>query len=117
MIYGAPGELFFHYTTADAAFRHILPSGTLRLRPYNTMRDPLEAKEWHLGGVGWGEIEQEFFATYSLAQRAKQCSKLLSLSIDTPAADEESSFGRGYALASMWELYGDAHAGVCLVRP
>ena len=119
MIYGARGEFFFHYTTADTAFRHILPSGTLRLGPYTTMRDPLEAKAWHLAGAGFVEpgsnIDAEFVASYELAQRAKQRSKLLSLSVDAPYAEDDAPFGRGYALASMWELYGDAHAGVCLV--
>jgi hypothetical protein len=38
-----------HYTTADAAFGHIVPSGELRMSPYARMRDPLENREHPTG--------------------------------------------------------------------
>src|SRR4051812_21255759 len=37
------------------------------------------------------------------------------LSVDYADCVPEDPFGRGYALASMWELYAQKHAGVCLV--
>jgi len=114
-----PGACFFHYTTADTAFAHILPTGMLQLSPYSTMRDPLEAKQWHLVGAGFsaapGDVERQFFEQYALLQRMKAQSKLLSLSVDSSDAVDGDPFGRGYALASMWELYAQKHLGVCLV--
>jgi hypothetical protein len=44
--YRQVGELLCHYTTADAALNHILPERRLRMSPYISMRDPLEAKQW-----------------------------------------------------------------------
>ena len=48
------GDYFFHYTTRDAAFGHILPTRKLRMSPYSAMRDPLEKQEvavpWQLLG-------------------------------------------------------------------
>jgi hypothetical protein len=67
MPYGEHGEFFFHHTTADTAFRHILPTGELRLSPYSQMRDPLEAKAWHMGASGFvpdddsGATERRFW--------------------------------------------------------
>jgi len=41
-----PGDqLLYHYTRAENALDHILPSGALRLNAYRHMRDPLENKE------------------------------------------------------------------------
>lgn len=40
-----PDRFFCHYTRADTAFTHILPSGLLMMNPYARMRDPLENKE------------------------------------------------------------------------
>lgn len=117
--YAQPGEYFFHYTSADTAFEHILRTKTLRLSPYSTMRDPLEAKQWHVTGAGFsaapGDVERQFFEQYALLQRAKAQSKLLSLSVDSADSVPDDPFGRGYALASMWELYAQKHRGVCLV--
>ncbi len=31
--YGRPGEYFFHYTSAETAFEHILQKRTLQLSP------------------------------------------------------------------------------------
>lgn len=119
MYYGQPGEYFFHYTSANTAFEHILQHRTLQLSPYSSMRDPLEAKEWHVAGAGFsavpGDVDRQFFEQYALLQQAKAQSKLLSLSVDYDDAVPDDPFGRGYALASMWELYAEKHAGVCLV--
>jgi hypothetical protein len=46
---------------------------------------------------------------------AKAAARLLSLTADaTDYGEETEPFGRGYARASMWQLYGDDHQGVCL---
>lgn len=120
MEYGEAGEFFFHYTTADTAFRYILPTGLLQLSPYSQMRDPLEANAWHMGASYYGEKDdaqaRRFWEMQDYVYRAKDQSKLLSVSVDVPSgAGELAMFGRGYARASMWELYADRHAGVCLL--
>jgi hypothetical protein len=44
-----------HYTTAEAAFEHIIPWGELLMNPYARMRDPLENRELSFGGVASGD--------------------------------------------------------------
>ena len=39
-----------HYTRAEAALEHIIPSGNLHMRPYARMRDPLENHELTFSG-------------------------------------------------------------------
>jgi hypothetical protein len=40
----AVGTWLCHYTTTDAAFEYILPTGQLRMSPDGLMRDPLEER-------------------------------------------------------------------------
>lgn len=123
MDYAKAGGFFFHYTTADIAFGHILPTGLVRLTPYSQMRDPLEAKAWHVPAGYRGEEDSQDRRLWEealgrLHQATKEQSKLLSLSVDLDppgGAGRLALFGRGYARASMWELYADRHAGVCLL--
>src|SRR5207342_1639539 len=114
---------FFHYTTREAAFEHILPAQKLKFSSYAGMRDPLEAR-WNFSAGGWGEFTDEqqrdqaagYFAFSGFAQEVREQSFLLSLTIDAPPESEESEpFCRGWARARMWEHYAEKHAGVCLV--
>jgi hypothetical protein len=122
-MYGEAGEFFFHYTTADTAFRHIVADGgRLRLSPYSQMRDPVEAEDWTFVGTYVGdelpndEALSRHFAFHEYARRAKATTKLLSLTVDADGYEDSlADFARGYARATMWELYADRHAGVCLV--
>lgn len=41
----APGECLYHYTTMETLLRYVLPSGTIKLSPYASVRDPLEVKK------------------------------------------------------------------------
>ena len=118
------GEHFFHYTTREAVFEHILPERRLRLSPYAWMRDPLEAQPPSLNAtMAVPETEEALEELHYLQSDASDLvakrraeAKLLSLTID--ASDYESSdevFGRGYSRARMWEQYADGHRGVCLV--
>lgn len=116
---GPPGSVLFHYTTREAAFEHILPNRTLRMRSYSLMRDPLEAKSWNLGAAFFAEKpdDEEFVVNVlSLANRVKKDTMLLSMTRDARGYDDQSiaMFGRGYARASMWEHYAEDHHGVCL---
>jgi hypothetical protein len=117
--YGEPGELLFHYTQAATAFEHILPGGKIRLNPYARMRDPLEAQHWPEPAAYFVDAEDEEQQQRELARiavvvQAKAAARLLSLTADADYGDETEPFGRGYARASMWQLYGDDHQGVCL---
>jgi hypothetical protein len=46
--YVQPVGRLAHYTRAEVALEHILPSGALRMSPYLLMNDPVENKD--LGG-------------------------------------------------------------------
>lgn len=121
-----PGKYFFHYTTRDAAFDGILPSGALRLSTYGAMRDPLENQPWRFTFTGYGErddaqLSADLGAYDKFERRAndgiRNSSHLLSLTIDTQPTDrgEREPFCRGWARARMWEQYAEKHKGVCLV--
>lgn len=118
--YGSPGKLLFHYTTAATAFEKILPDKTIRLSRYARMRDPLEAQHWPEPTAFWVDPddpnqEQLELARMAVVVRAKAAARLVSLTTDAnDYGDEVEPFGRGYARASMWQLYGDDHRGVCL---
>lgn len=118
------GNYFFHYTTRQSAFDHILPERQLRLSPYVRMRDPLEAQAPWLGAglaVPEDAVEEEklqfaYFEAQRLVAERRAEAKLLSLTIDASAdEDTDEVFGRGYSRARMWEQYAETHRGVCLV--
>src|ERR1700758_1592285 len=102
------GDYFFHYTTREAAFEHILPERQLRLSLYLRMRDPLEAQAPWLGaGLTVPEDPREeeklhqahFEAQRKLAELRAEA-KLLSLTIDASGyKGPDEVFGRGYARA------------------
>jgi hypothetical protein len=123
-VFGSPGEFFFHYTKADTAFGAILrgaASPQVRLSPYRLMDDPYESKDWMIGATARVDeddnvFEQQALERLTLINKAKDATKVLSLSVDAEGYEGElEEFGRGYARASMWQLYAESHAGVCLV--
>ncbi len=123
-------QYFFHYTTREAAFEHILPARQLRLSPYESMRDPLENKRWAFP-ASWfsttaddpAEIndraERTWMEFHAHANEIRLSAKLLALTIDAHPDEQdeeiEECFTRGWSRARMWEQYAEAHAGVCLV--
>ena len=119
------GEVLFHYTTREAAFEHILPTGRLRFSPYSEMRDPLENK-WLLNCSyvvpdGMKDDDPNHPAKTEAflddrATRIRESAKVLSLTLDADGFEERAAlFGRGWSRARMWEQYAENHAGVCLV--
>lgn len=118
-----PGSLFFHYTTREAAFEHILPTRSLAFSPYSRMRDPLENRRWGFVGSMRGdsgpEHEQAWFSFHRHANEIRDSAKLLSLAVDADCenddGDDAELFARGWSRARMWEQYAENHAGVCLV--
>jgi DUF2971 family protein len=122
------GELLFHYTTRAAAFEHILPTEKLRFSPYRAMRDPLENKAWRPPPAAYwssaaqgkpgdsGHPETNYWQFNAWASEIWDQAHLLAFTVDADDYSEEAkAFGRGCARARMWEQYGEAHAGVCLV--
>jgi hypothetical protein len=118
-----PGRWTYHYTSREAAFRHIVPERRLRLSPYSRMRDPLEARDWgfrfsHPPGADPSDevLRREIDEAYDATVTLRQTAKLLSLGLDARGYEAPfKSFGSGLARPRMWEQYGERHHGVCLV--
>ncbi len=101
-----PGDqLLYHYTTADTAFGYILPTGTLRMNSYRSMRDPLEKqgppqavalRRRNRAPAGLTLLEAQ-----QLVGEIRDQMRILCLTIDAEGygADEIRAFGRGYARA------------------
>jgi hypothetical protein len=109
-----------HYTTADAAFGHIVPSGELRMSPYARMRDPLENRELPFGGGASGD-ETEAHVTLmdrivTAIRNVRDATRLLSFTVDAREGytDSDLPFMRAWARARMWEQYASNHAGICI---
>lgn len=115
-----PGENLFHYTTREAAFEHILPTGRLRFSRHRDMRDPLEYKEWLIPGHTVGGIADDRLSNLmrgfhrALAER-RGSAHLLSLATDDAEDFDREPFWRGWSRGRMWEQYAEDHAGVCLL--
>jgi Protein of unknown function (DUF2971) len=109
-----------HYTTADSAFRHIIPSGELRMSPYARMRDPLENRELTFGaGASGGDTDAHLALMTEIVEGIKSirdATRLLSFTIDANEGytDRDLPFMRAWARARMWEQYATNHAGVCI---
>jgi Protein of unknown function (DUF2971) len=111
-----PGWLC-HFTTAEAAFQHIVPTRRLRMSPYRAMSDPLESKVLHFGWAGPGEPEdlKVFDQVRVSITRNRDARRLLSFTVDRIEQGVAPPWGLGWARARMWQQYADDHAGVCLV--
>jgi hypothetical protein len=127
-----PGQFFFHYTSRDAAFGSIIPSGLLRFSPFSKMRDPLEAKlpamafnspfasfdDMVVGQKLLEEMTKRMEVTGKERDPIRDRVKLLCLTIDKyeqDAGQAVSPYGAGWARARMWEQYAERGQGVCLV--
>lgn len=114
---------FFHYTTRQAAFDHILPEQRLRFSTYEAMRDPLESRPWQFTGAWFVQPredpylpEKQLFSFLNGSHRVFQLAHLLALTVDAEGYSAGGErFAKGWARARMWEQYAENHAGVCLV--
>jgi hypothetical protein len=125
--YNEHDRYFFHYTTRDAAFEHIIPERRMRLSPYRLMGDPLEASGPQLAGSFWipqepdaeEDLQTAYFEAVAEVQKVRGQTKMLSLTVDAPRrmnrVVESNAFVSGWARARMWEHYAERHQGVCLV--
>ena len=121
------GDFFFHYTSREAAFDHILPTGRLRLSPYDRVNDPLENQPWRFAGAFFIDEaspdpqapERAYFEFDREARVIWGSAKLLALTVDAPPdtgyEGTAEFFGRGWARARMWDQYSERHMGVCLL--
>jgi hypothetical protein len=115
-MYGDHGQFAYHYTTSDAAFGHILPTGRLRLSSLARLRDPVENKDWVKQlwtGLSWPDEDVMQFDR--LAKRPLSETKIVSFTLDATTPGDSPEHARGYARPRMWEQYADNHSGVCLV--
>jgi hypothetical protein len=121
-----PRDTLCHYTSAEAAFDHILPEGKLRLSPYARMRDPLENRDLTFVGSLPLDGEPEELVLEELTdlmddaslriRRIRDRMLLLSFTVDATAdySDGDEPFMRAWARARMWEQYASNHEGVCV---
>lgn len=113
-----PEGLLAHYTTAAAAFEHILPMHRLRLSPYRLMRDPIENKDI-LPSISWygspRDTDRAIQAVYTELRAARDRMRVLSFTRDAERHAEYSGFDCCWSRPRMWEQYGDLHRGVCLL--
>ena len=130
-----PEDSLCHYTRADTAFSHIMPSRKLKMNPYGKMRDPFENKHPYLRSIsGWtpasadpAEAEEDdtqaamFWEVQGHIARSRDTWVLLSLTRydDRGGLDDRWGTSRLYrapwSRPRLWEQYADNHAGVCLV--
>jgi len=130
-----PAESLCHYTRADTAFSHIIPSGKLKMNPYGKMRDPFENKHPYLRSLsGWtppsadpadadeGDAQAAmFWEVQGHIARSRDAWVLLSLTRydDRGGLDDRWGTSRLYrapwSRPRLWEQYADNHTGVCLV--
>jgi hypothetical protein len=115
------GPWLSHYTTADAAFGKILPSGELRMSPYARIRDPFENKSLMLS-MGFAgdpdEPERAWMEAMEQINRLRDDMRVLSLTRDAvelvgPGTELHSRCC--WARPRMWEQYAENHAGVGLI--
>lgn len=115
-----------HYTSAEAAFEHIIPGRKLRMSPYARMRDPLENRELTFVGSLPLDGKPEELVLEELTdltddatlriRRIRNRMLLLSFTVDARAgySDGDEPFMRAWARARMWEQYASNHEGVCI---
>lgn len=122
--YMARDRWLAHYTSADTAFRWILPDRRLLLNPYERMRDPLENRDLTFVGGGAFELpDATFERNIHLAdagiRAARKNFRLASFTQDASNDDRHWSRARllscPWARPRMWEQYADNHRGVCLL--
>jgi hypothetical protein len=115
-----PTELLAHYTSAAVAMEYVIPSGQLRLSPYERMRDPVENKYVQPGIPMFPEGPAPSSAmcesVWAHVKEVRDGCRLLSLTRDaTDPNIPGDTFGASWSRPRMWEQYGDLHRGVCLV--
>jgi hypothetical protein len=120
-----PEGLIAHYTTASAAFEHILPARRLKLNPYRKMRDPTENRDFApligLRGAPGTDVHEVVQGVIRELAEARDSVRLASFTAERPVADDGplrasvAVFNCAWYRPRMWEQYGGDHRGVCLL--
>lgn len=125
----------YHYTRAETALNHILPTGQIRLGPISNANDAREAKllgftvlsKDILNRTGpWGgkvtdalmapDVKQHRRMADAMSAKLTSNVKFLCLSRDhKPSTTDDPGYHRGYARPAMWAYYAGNHTGICLV--
>jgi hypothetical protein len=114
--YGNHGCYAYHYTTANAAFGHILSGRELRFNRLADMRDPVENKDWVqvlFPPLSWSV--QDMLRWEETTRNLIHETRVLSLTLDSSEVGRRPEHARGYARPRMWEQYAENHCGACLV--
>lgn len=118
-----PDRLLYHYTSRERLL-DIMHSKALRMSSLDTMRDPREFMPWRLGRFVLEGTTIDVDAIEAEASRVRLATKVTCFGRDrVPPRDENDLAdpvlnphrGKGFLRPRMWEQYGDAHQGVCLV--
>jgi hypothetical protein len=105
-----------HYTRAETAFTHIVPSGALLMNSYQRMRDPIESKHLGFRTDAWQPADEAYDAIARAINAERNRCQLLSFTADAVDAPfDDRWFACSWTRPRMWEQYGENHAGVCLV--
>src|ERR1700748_2834123 len=113
------GRCFFHYTTREAAFDHILPTRQLRFSTYEQMRDPLENSPWQFVGAYFVDPtdptrgEKHLLDFYRGSHSIFRLAHLLAVTVNAEGYSVDGEdFANGWGRARMWEQYAEEHARV-----
>jgi hypothetical protein len=118
-------EHLYHYTSAED-LQKILHSSALRLGPLSSTNDPAENKEWvvqlffssaHSGSTDVGTDELDS-VIHEIDRMLRRNACLGCFTIDREPKPEGlgvQHFHMGWARARMWQQYGSAHRGACLI--
>lgn len=123
-----PGRFLYHYTSIEK-LKLILDSRSLRLGPFESKNDPLEASVWRgqslmvaASEVGRSPSPDEGNAAERLRDEIdalRRRSLMVSFGrdrVDDTEADEWDTIPlRGYAQPRMWAQYAASHHGACIV--
>lgn len=123
----------FHYTGADTAINHILPTTSLRLGPLQAAND---SREFGMKGFTFvapddlgkpaghllakqmynGDFHQLRKFADQLSDWLRKHIKIGCFALDSQAqTSDDPGYYRGYSKPAMWAHYADNHTGVCLV--
>lgn len=121
-----PGRLLYHYTPPER-LDQIVDSGSLRLGPLLSMRDPREFCEWDPQALIVRGTTTDVAAIRSTVTAIRRNTKIICFGRDDQPDDPPDEHadvfrrmmdpynGRGYLRPRMWEQYGAVHAGACLI--
>ncbi len=115
----AVGKFLCHYTTAEAAFAHIIPTRELRFSPFARLQDPHEFRLTFSAAYfvdAAPDAEPAYWQLDRRITKLREARRVLCMTMDaTDYGSADFLYAFGWARARLWEHYADRHAGVCLV--